>query len=266
MSDQTIADTPAPVVPDSTVPAAPTPEQAAPPQGADQATPEATQEGDTREDQKQERPRQKASERIGELYGRMKSAERERDAAIAEVQRLREPPVSREQFEQLPYDEQQREIVRQTIREERAAEIEQAALHRHVEAEQLRAQQYQDRLATAREAIPDIDEKLSDPTLPITDHAARIIAESERGPQLAYWLASNRAEAERISRLAPSQQSFELGKIAARINAAPQARKISKAPAPVPTVGGGSGSSPKGPADMSTSDMAAYLREKGLIR
>ena len=260
---ETTADN-APAAPESTVPAAPTTEQAATPQGADQAKPEATPEGDEgSEEGKPERPRQKASERIGELYGRMKSAERERDAAIAEVQRLRQPPVSREQFDQLSFDEQQREIVRQTLREERAAEIEQSARIRHEEAETLRAQQYQDRLAAAREAIPDIDTKLSDPTLPITEHAARIIAESEKGPQMAYWLANNRAEAERIARLAPSQQAFELGRIEARINAAPQARKVSKAPAPVQTIGAGASPGGKDPSSMSMSEYIAWRKAGG---
>lgn len=254
----------APVVPALNVPAEVSQKQEteAPSKDAKQAEPEANKEGNGNEDQV-EKPKRKASERISELYGRTKAAERERDAALADLHRLRsQQTVPREQFDQMSFDEQQRAIVRDAVREERAAEIESEAHRRHAEAEFFRAQQYRERMEAAQEVIPDLAEKLSDPTLPISEYAAQVIADSELGPQMAYWLANNRADAQRISRLHPTQQAYELGKIEARLAAAPTARKVSQAPAPVPMVGGGGGAGAKDPSAMSMSEYIEWRKSR----
>ncbi|MDQ5960288.1 MAG: hypothetical protein QG592_1370 [Pseudomonadota bacterium] len=264
MSDSLAASpAPEPVVPGPAlnIPAEALSEQPAPSQDANSAPPEAPKkEGETADDPKPEKPKRPASERISELYARTKAAERERDLAYAELQRLRQPVITQEQYDQLPFNQQQQIDVRAAVREERAADLEREAERRHQEAQFMRAQQHRERLDAAAESIPDLMDKLNDPTLPISEYAAHLIAESEKGPQMAYWLANNRAEAQRISRLHPTQQAYELGKIEARINAAPQARKVSQAPAPVPTVGGGGNTGSKDPRAMSMDEYAAWRR------
>lgn len=259
MSDQpNAADVaPAPVL---NVTAEANPAEAVP--SKDAVTPEAHNDDSTNEEKAkaEEKPRQRASERISELYGRMKAAERQRDMAIAEVERLRQPSVSPEEFQQLSFDEQQRFNVRDAVRAERAAELALSARHQHEEAAHLLAQQFYERVAAAKSQIPDIEASLSDPTLPITATTARVLCESEKGPQLAYWLSKNRQEAERISQMSAQAQAYELGRIEARLDVSSSARKVSKAPNPVNTVGGGAGTGAKDPGAMSMSEYIAWRK------
>lgn len=260
MSEQAIAAEPAPSVPSASVPAeVETPAAASPPEGANENQPDQPS-GEASE--KPEKPKRPASERIGELYGRMKSAERERDLALAEVQRLRQPVVNQQQYEAMSFDEQQAVQVRQAVRQERAEELAQEARNREHEAERVRAEVFSQRLREAADVIPDIDRVIADPTLPVSAVGARFIQESEKGPQVAYWLAQNRAEAARIASLDPYNQAFELGRLEARVSAAPAARKVSQAPAPVPKVAGGANAGAKDPSSMSMSEYAEWYRKR----
>lgn len=238
--------------------------EAAPPQeGAIENTPAEGEQPKAEGEESKDKPKSKASERIGELYGRMKSAERERDAALAEVQRLRQPVVDPAQWDQLNYEQQQAAQVRQAVREERAAEVEQAARLRESEAQVQRSMMLQQRIEAFAEREPEIVNVLNDPTLPVTQIAARFISESEKGAEIAWYLHKNRSEAARIERLPAVQQAFELGRIEARISAAPAARKVSQAPAPAPKVGGGASAGAKDPASMSMSEYAEWYRKRG---
>lgn len=239
----------------SPVPAEQTP--AAPPTEGAQVPAEAGQE-----ELKADKPRQRASERIGELYGRMKAAERERDMAIQEAQRLRQPVVDQSQWDQLTYEQQQAVQVRQAVRQERSDEMVREAERRAYESQQTRASMFQERLESVRGTIPDIDAVINDPHLPVSEIGARFIQESDVGPQVAYWLSQNRADAARIARLDPYSQAFEMGRIEQRITAAPVARKVSQAPAPVPRVGGGATSGAKDPAAMNEDEYAAWYRAR----
>lgn len=233
---------------------------ASPQEGAGEQPPD-EQSGEGEDQNK--KPRQKASERIGELYGRMKSAERERDAALAELGRLRTPVVDPAQWDQLSFDQQQQVQMRQVIREERAQEIEQAAMARDNEARAARQVMFQERFSSFVERVPEASVAMTDPTLPVSEVAARFISESDKGPEVLFWLHQNRQDATRIARMDPVSQAFELGRVEARISAAPAARKISNAPAPVPKVGGGAGAGAKDPTAMTMSEYAEWYRKRG---
>ena len=253
----------APVVPALNIPAEalPKPPAASPAEGAvTEGQPEAETTGPEDQEQDKSKPRQKASERIGELYGRLKAAERQRDFALSELERARQPLVSQQQYDGLSFDDQQRVQVREAVREQRAEELAAEARRHEIEANAYRAQQFNERVAAVSETIPDLDEKLNDPTLPVSEVAWRFISQSERGPQVGYWLATNRTEAERIHRLHPVEQAYELGRIEARVAAPSNARKVSRAPAPVPTVGGSGGSGQKDPGAMSTAEYIAWRK------
>lgn len=233
-------------------------DKAAPPaEGASQDSPP-DQAGETEE--QKPKPKRPASERISELYARTKSAERERDALARELERYKQPLVSQDQWDQLSFDQQQQLQMRQAVREERAAEIAQAAQLREAEAQQARGALFQERLSAVAEKTPEVAEAVLDPTLPVSDIGARFITESENGPQVAYWLSQNRADAFRISRMDAVSQAFELGRIEARISAAPAARKVSNAPSPPPKVNGGAGAGAKDPASMSMEEYATWRK------
>lgn len=261
MSDiETAGQEPAP----SDVPASPA---EAPPleQSASDTNTPAEEPGEGEEQQPQDeqpKPRQKASERISQIYGRMKAAERERDQFRAELERYRQPMVSQEEWDQMSWEDQQALQIRHAVRTERAEELAQEAQRREVDAFSRRADLFNERVAAASEAIPGIEAAISDPTLPISQVGAQFVAEAENGPQVAYWLSQNRADAARIARLDPLSQAFELGQISQRITAAPKARKVSNAPAPVPRVGGAGAAGGKDPASMSMDEYAQWFASR----
>jgi len=256
-TDTTAAPEAAPVVPSSEVPAA----EAAPSPADAPLTPEEPGESDTQDQDR--KPKQKAAERIGELYGRMKSMELERDAAVQELQRLQKPLVDPNQWDQMSYDQQQAAQLRYAVRQERAEELAQEAHRRDADVHAARAEMFSQRVSSVRQQIPDIETVLNDPTLPVSEIGARFITESDKGPHVGYWLGQNRAEAARIARLEPLAQAYELGRIEARISAAPASRKLSTAPAPVPKVGGGANAGAKDPASMNMSEYIEWTKKRG---
>ena len=257
MSDETlVAPVAAPEV-SSETPTVPA-DQAAPPVEGAPVEPENPGESD---EQKADKPRQRASERISEIYGRMKNAERARDLALAEVERLRAPVVRADEWDAMSYDQQQAAQMRQAVRAERADELAHEARLREQEAASTRASMFSERLASAKANIPDLESVIHDPSLPVTAVGARFIQESEKGPQVAYWLGTNRAEAARIASLDPYAQAYELGRIEQRVSAS-SSRKLSAAPAPVPKVGGGGGTGPKDPSSMSMDDYVAWRKAR----
>ena len=106
--------------------------------------------------------------------------------------------------------------------------------------------------------------------IPLSPALRDIILTSDNGPQLAYELAKNPAEYERIAKLPPLACAREMGKLEYRLyskSASPQSidKKITKAPKPIETVGtGGKGSTGKSIFDsnLSQSQYEALRREQ----
>lgn len=98
-------------------------------------------------------------------------------------------------------------------------------------AEAERAEHVQTKLAAASSKYDDFEEVALDPNLPISQAMAEVIAESEIGGDLAYYLGSHRDEAMRIAKLSPVQQMRELVTLEAKISQ-PQVVK-SSAPKPI---------------------------------
>jgi len=123
-------------------------------------------------------------------------------------------------------------------------------------------------------ATPDYEEVVGDSELDMPNAGMQYLVESEMGPQLAYHLAKNPKEAERLSSLSPTRVIAELGKLEARLESAkpkeapkgepaPQnTRQVSRAPAPVSPLSGESATAvEKDPSQMSFQELRA-LREK----
>jgi hypothetical protein len=118
---------------------------------------------------------------------------------------------------------------------------------------------FETKLEAARERIPDLDQAMAAfANLPISDHAADIISDSDKAAEISYFLAKNPDDARRIASLAPHRQAYELAKIEARVSPG-QSRRTSNAPPPVPIIG--ASSSPSTPAlkDMSVDDIGKML-------
>jgi len=91
---------------------------------------------------------------------------------------------------------------------------------------------------------------------PLTKPMLDAALESDRGPDILYYLATNPDEAEKVARMDTRQQDRWFGRMEATLKR-PEARKVSKAPAPVKTARGSGG---KFAPDPSTSDFAAFER------
>lgn len=124
-------------------------------------------------------------------------------------------------------------------------------------------QSYQGRLDDARTRYADFDAVAGDPSVPIRTDVALVIAQSEHGPDIAYYLGKNRAEAARIAGLTPVMAAREIGRIEARFDAKPAP---SAAPSPASTTLRGNGSTAtRNVENMSMSEYRA-ARESGRLK
>lgn len=95
---------------------------------------------------------------------------------------------------------------------------------------------YQEREEDARSKYDDFEQVAYNPNLPITNDMARVIQESEIGPEVIYHLGSNPKEAYRIANLPPILQAREIGKLEVKLTAEPPTKRTSTAPAPLAPV------------------------------
>lgn len=118
---------------------------------------------------------------------------------------------------------------------------------------------YQERVNKALEKYEDYAEVAHgnhwSPSEPMTE----AILESEMGPDIAYYLGSNPEEAIRISRLSPSAQNRELGKLELKLST-PVAPKPTKAPPPIEP-SGSKAKAQKDPSEMTDREFAEWRRQ-----
>ena len=154
------------------------------------------------------------------------------------------------------------------------AEAEKLVQHREAQKQQAEIMEvYHDREEEARGKYDDFDQVAYNPKLPITDVMAETIRASDIGPDLAYHLGQNPKEAERIARLSPFLQAKEIGKIEAKLAAAPPVKKHSSAPAPITPVtarasnpGVADTTDPRSTQSMSVSDWIAAERQRQIAK
>ncbi|QWP79224.1 hypothetical protein J5226_12905 [Lysobacter sp. K5869] len=131
------------------------------------------------------------------------------------------------------------------------------------------AQQVQARFAAAQatfaEATPDYEDVVMNPDLQVTPQMAGALAQSDIGPQIAYHLGQNPAEAARIAALAPLQQVLAIGRIEAQLAAKgaapkpPKPKQTTSAPPPPPSAGG-SAPVKKAEADLTDEERVEAIR------
>lgn len=117
------------------------------------------------------------------------------------------------------------------------------------EARERRSNTFQERAEKASERYADFDTVVSNPDLQINDGMAEFIAESDVGPDLAYYLGKNPDKASQIARMSVVQAARELTRIETELASKPKATP-SKAPEPINPVGNrGKSSSSASPSD-----------------
>lgn len=222
--------------------------------------------------------RKSADERIAELTAKAHAARRMAADKDRQIQHLNdrlkslETPAPRETDFQTFDQFQAAQVahsVKQASKADRETDIKIATdevKSAQSEAQAAQREAFLERASDFAERTPDFEQKTSDPTLPITTVMADEIHGSDKGPEIAYFLANNRAEAARIARLTdPREVARAIGRIEGRIGTPPP-KKITTAPAPVKAVATGSGSKAGFDAhSASLSDMEAHLKRTGVL-
>ena len=220
---------------------------------------------------------EKAQKRIDALtrekYDREREAQYWREQALqhqAKPEPVKVEPQKLPTLEEFGYDEakyQSALIQYATQKAEetvnrRLSEVEQQR------TEQSRIESFVTRQKEFAKVTPDFEDRvLRDPSLPITEAMRDVIVDSPSGPELAYYLATNREAAEQIARLPAHLAALEMGRIEGRLSAQKEAKArplaVSKAPPPPPKVDDTAVEVEKDPEDMSV-DQWVKWREKQL--
>lgn len=235
-------------------------------------------EGDQESDEDDGKPsraklrRERAKERIRTLEDIARREAQRADAAAAQLKALSADSVKEPKFED--YGEERRDDY---IADRAAWKADQAAIVRQRNAAEAAQKEsartavdskfnlFRERTMALADRFADIEAKVLDPTLPMDQATAEIIMDSERGPEVAYHLATHREELQRIQGMEPLARAREIGRIEAML-AAPKPKTVTQAPKPVPTVGGGSSKATKDPDKMTPDEWLkwrnAQLRRK----
>jgi hypothetical protein len=200
--------------------------------------------------------------RIDELTRLRRDAERERDHWREMAMRQQhqpdppkapEPPATLPTLESVGYDESKYQAALLKYAESAATKAAEAVLQRREQerVEKERTDTWQKRQAKFAEKTHDYTDKVTDPSLPISQAMTEVIMESEVGPELAYYLANNREIAASIAQLPERAAARELGRLEATLS---QQKAAATRPAatPKPIVS----QAPPPPATLETSDAA----------
>lgn len=117
------------------------------------------------------------------------------------------------------------------------------------------------RIAAATAEMPDFEEVLASSDVPMTPPMQQAIMESDIGPKLAYYLANNPEEAEKIAGMSPIGAIRTLGRIEERLSNSKPAVKSTDAPPPI-KASGSTATVTKDPHKMSDAEFAAWRKNQ----
>lgn len=210
-----------------------------------------------------DKPRSTVQQRIDELTRGKRDAERRASQALADLQRAQARLQEREsKIDPNDFQATENFRVEKAVAQGRIEDSVVEAERQIAEVAARRSEVFLAKVEAAREAVPDIEQKLKAfASVPVTEFGASFIAESAAAVHMAAHLADHPAEAARIARMPEGQQGIELARLEAKLSA-PPVRRITQAPTPVPTLGGSRSPAVKDTADMSVSELSAMLYGK----
>jgi hypothetical protein len=152
---------------------------------------------------------------------------------------------------------------RETFRAE-MAKINESRKQETAQTEEQKAQQevndqLEQRKTKGREKYSDFEKVALDPKVPINPLMAEVIAGSDIGEEVAYFLGKNRDEALRIAKLSPLAAAKEMGALEASLKAKPVVT-TTKAPTPASTAPVTTSTSSI--QDLATMDMESYAAKR----
>lgn len=271
--------TEAPGAPAATDPAAPAGDagkQGEPQEKQEGANSGTEGDGESTERDEQGRFKPKLQRRIDELTRARHQAERDRDYWRQQAEARQAPPAapnpddyaSDEDYQQALLDHR----IESGINRQLSTEAKQRAEQADQQANSVRDQTYAERMRATAARIPDFAEVVGKSNLDVSQALVDALKDSEYGPDIAYQLAKNPAEAARLSAMDVRTLDRTLGRMeadiakttpAAAAPAAPAAR-TTNAPAPART-GAPAGAAPANtdPSKMSQADFEVWARANG---
>lgn len=226
-------------------------------------------DGENDEDtENQGKPKKGFLRRVEKLNNKIKNAELEveywKKVALGQEAKPSAPVVSdsKPTIDQYNSLEEYTEALTDWKLEQKLASIEQRKSIENV------AKTYDQKLAEFRKTAPDFDDVMAEF---IEDYGqvevpeiVQVAMESDHGPAIAYFMAKNPTEVERIAKLPTHKRLLELGKIEAKVSMTNkqekviETKKVSKAPAPVEPV--------KGTGKVDTSDIRQVTDYQEFVR
>jgi hypothetical protein len=237
----------------------PAPANDAPP-AQDTSAPDPSEVDKPDAETEQKKPKVSFSERIGQITAARKQAEAERSIALQEVERLRREidAIRGQEIDNLPFEQQDSARVREVLKQEKLADKEAEVAARDTFVKQARQAGFMAKVEAVSDRMPDLLEKFA--SVPVSEQAAELIAESDRAAEIAYYLANNPREAHEIASLPAHLQGARIARIEAKVSSAPSVRKVSNAPQPIPTLKGGSSPGTKDPGEMTMEEYVAWRK------
>lgn len=189
-------------------------------------------------ERRQRRRQQREAERSELAFYRQQAAARPQGLTLDE--RVGPPPDPRDFRDQASYAA---ELAAYNIQKRGAASAMAAEKRQQDALDQSRIQAREARgeelTALARDSLPDFDRTVQRVAhVSVPQAALDAIAESDLRPQLMYHLGKNPDTANALSRMTPVQAVKEIGRLEARLSAAP-AQRTTQAPAPLTRLNGG---------------------------
>jgi hypothetical protein len=220
-------------------------------------------------EEKTEAKRERDRVRYDQMHARWKTAEAQLKSGQDEITALRQQIASMRPID--PNVDPHGSIAQTAARAVQEAQL--ATSQGRLQASQAAAatamaDTWNAKVDAARATIPDFDQVVTDHT-PIHAYAAPLIADSEVGPQVAYWLGKNPAAAIQLFQQFisnPAQAYCELGRIEARVSSPPSRTQTTQAPGPPPTLSGRAATQSFDPEKSTMEDFAAHWHAQNKAR
>ena len=197
------------------------------------------------------------TEAVKAAVAKQREAERRAEAAEARMQAMAEPIRTEPtpgggdwaRFKQIPgvptvdqfdaYEDYSMAMSAVRHQERDAERAQSYQQHQYEQTQQAQKAQWNGRLEEARSQNPDFDSSLN-PDTPMSLPMQHLAMDSPVGIQILQWLSAHPDESQRISTLHPAETYREMGKLEARLEAAPvraSARAVSNAKPPIRPLG-----------------------------
>lgn len=211
--------------------------------------------------------------RIDELTRNWRETERDRDywrQVALEKNSQPEPKIEepeKKTLEDFDFDEAkyQAYVKAEIIREAKAEALKEIRQERTKETQLEKHSSFRTKLTEFSKTVDDFEEVVGNPDLPFTQDFLDIVAETDEGPAIVYYLGKNPDLAYKLADLSPIGLAREIGRIEAKLQSNQKGESVTKAPPPPPKLEGVSNVVTKDPDKMTTKEWLKW-REKQLAK